>query len=442
MNTATLPLTTPMTDLYRPLQRGVWVYFALLILEGALRKWLLPGLATPLLIVRDPVALWVIWQAWQRGVFPATRYVPAIILIAFASFVMTLLFGHGNVFVALFGLRILVIHLPFMFVMGAIFSRADVLQIGRILLWATVPMAILISLQFSSPQSAWVNRGVGGDLAGAGFSGAMGYMRPPGTFSFTNGTTQFFSLVGVFVIYFWMVHHEKINRLLLLAATGALLVAIPLSISRGLLFQVLLTGVFAGLFVARRPQFLGRIVLAGVGIVGMFIVVSKLGIFGTATEVFTARLDMANKAEGGLEGVLLDRYLGGLLNALLSSEQQPIFGHGLGMGTNVGSQMLTGSRQFLIDEGEWGRLVGEMGALLGVLIILIRLGISLELALQAYQRLRVGDLLPWLLLSYVLTLLPQGQWSQPTSLGFCTFVTGLLMAALWNRGQAPYSTSS
>src|SRR3546814_1990531 len=39
------------------LKQGIWVYFILLIFEGALRKWVLPGLATPLLVVRDPVAL-------------------------------------------------------------------------------------------------------------------------------------------------------------------------------------------------------------------------------------------------------------------------------------------------------------------------------------------------------------------------------------------------
>ena len=35
------------------LKRLIWVYFILLVFEGALRKWFLPGLSTPLLIVRD-----------------------------------------------------------------------------------------------------------------------------------------------------------------------------------------------------------------------------------------------------------------------------------------------------------------------------------------------------------------------------------------------------
>ncbi len=33
------------------LKSGIWAYFLLLIFEGAIRKWIFPGLATPLLCV-------------------------------------------------------------------------------------------------------------------------------------------------------------------------------------------------------------------------------------------------------------------------------------------------------------------------------------------------------------------------------------------------------
>ncbi len=35
------------------LKKGIWLYFFLLLFEGALRKWVLPSLSAPLLIVRD-----------------------------------------------------------------------------------------------------------------------------------------------------------------------------------------------------------------------------------------------------------------------------------------------------------------------------------------------------------------------------------------------------
>ena len=42
----------------------IWIYFWLLIFEGALRKWFLPSLSSPLLLVRDPVALFAIFLGW------------------------------------------------------------------------------------------------------------------------------------------------------------------------------------------------------------------------------------------------------------------------------------------------------------------------------------------------------------------------------------------
>ena len=151
-------------DSVKDLKRLVWLYFLLLIFEGALRKWVLPGMATPLLVIRDPVALLLIGLSWQRGLFPKTPYMAWMLLIGALSFLTTLVIGHGNLFVALYGLRILLIHFPLIFVIGVVFNREDVLKMGKAFLWLSLPMVVLIFLQFYSPQYAWVNRGVGGDM--------------------------------------------------------------------------------------------------------------------------------------------------------------------------------------------------------------------------------------------------------------------------------------
>ena len=39
------------------LKKLFWAYFLLLIFEGALRKWVMPQLSAPLLLIRDPLAL-------------------------------------------------------------------------------------------------------------------------------------------------------------------------------------------------------------------------------------------------------------------------------------------------------------------------------------------------------------------------------------------------
>ena len=162
----------------RDLKWGIWAYIILIILEGALRRWVLPGLATPLLVVRDPIALGLIVVTWQRGLLPANPYLASTLIISALAIISALTVGHGNLTVALYGARILLLHFPLIFVIGRIFNRADVLRVGEAFVWMTPAMALLIGVQFYSPQSAFVNRGVGGDMEGAGFSGAMGFFSP------------------------------------------------------------------------------------------------------------------------------------------------------------------------------------------------------------------------------------------------------------------------
>ncbi|WP_237144076.1 hypothetical protein [Pontibacter pamirensis] len=411
------------------LRRGVWLYFFLLLFEGALRKWFLPGLATPLLIVRDPLALWLVLSVWQKGLLPSNIFMAGMITVGVLGMFTAVFVGHGNIFVALYGARIFFIHFPFIFVIGRVFNRADVLKLGKYTLWIAIPMTVLIALQFYSPQSAWVNRGVGGDLSGAGFGGAMGYFRPPATFSFTNGTTLFYGLVACFVFYFWF-QLKGINRLVLIVATVALLAAIPLSISRTLFFQVIISLIFSIVAASRDSRYFGRMVLSCLAGFITLAILSQTIFFQTATEAFFARFDSANKQEGGLDGVLFDRYLGGLIGALTNSSEIPFFGYGLGMGTNVGSMLLAGKQVFLIAEEEWARTVGELGPLLGLSVIALRLGLSIKLTQACYYKLNQNNILPWMLLSLGLLTIPQAQWAQPTSLGFSVLIAGLIIASL------------
>ncbi|WP_321826398.1 hypothetical protein [Maribacter dokdonensis] len=413
------------------LKKGIYIYFLLLIFEGALRKWFLPSLATPLLVVRDPIAIILIVMAWKNNLFKVNIYLVAVFTAAILSFIATLLVGHANITVATFGLRILIIHFPLIFIIGSIFDYDDVIKLGKVVLAISIPMTLLIAIQFYSPQSALVNRGIGGDIEGAGFDGAMGFYRPPGTFSFTNGTTLFYSLSACFVFFFWL-SKEKINLLLLITATFSLLVSIPVAMSRGLLFGVAITAIFVFFTLIKSPKFLSKIVSITFISLIIIAILSQTYFFEKATEAFTSRFDSASKVEGGLQGTLIGRYFGDLIGAFTDNHNLPFFGNGLGLGTNAGSQIITGDRSFLIAEGEWGRLIGEMGILLGSIIIVTRLSICIKLFIHSFRAIGNNNILPWILLSFGLLSIPQGQWAQPTALGFSTVIGGLIIAGLRN----------
>jgi hypothetical protein len=418
----------------------IWLYFILLILEGALRKWLLPGLAGPLLIVRDPVALWLIILSVRKGVLRVNPYLVVIVFIGFASIFTAGFLGHGSFPVALYGARIMLLHFPLIFVIGSAMNRAHVIAMGNVILWMTLPMTLLIAMQFFSPQSAWVNRGIGG-VEEAGFQGALGHFRPPGTFSFITGTYLFYGLSTCFVFYYWL-NPKGINKVMLVGSTLGVLTAIPLSISRTLFFEVCLTVAFAFIAVARKGKYLSKFAsIIAVVFVAIFIL-SQTSFFQHATETFFSRFTNANETEGGVKGVLGDRFLGGLVSALLGSLDQPFFGYGIGMGTNVGAQLLAGKTVFLLHEEEWGRIIDELGPLFGLAVVYIRVAVSVKIAMAAYKKILKGDMLPWLLVSFGFLLMAQGFWSQPTSLGFCTLTTGLMIASLKRTTPTPAVSAS
>lgn len=411
------------------MKTAIWIYLLLVLFEGALRKWLLPSMATPLLVVRDPVAIYILISARLKGYFSFNPYVFWSVLIAVLGVVTAVIIGHGNIWVALFGARVFLLHFPLMFTIGKVFSIEDVIKFGKVILWISIPALLLIIIQFYSPQSAWVNRGVGDDINGAGFSGALGYFRPPGLFSFTSGNSLFFGLTAAYIFYFWFNTH-LINKVVLIAATVCQVTAIPFSISRTLFFETIVSIAFMVYASRNHGRYIARFVVV------LFISFTALSFlstkpfFITATEVFNTRFSEANENEGGLQGVLLDRFLGGLVSAIQYAPEAPFFGYGIGMGTNAGSAILTGKATFLIAEGEWGRIVGEMGLLMGFILIVIRIILSASLVKNSLIALRVGNALPWMLLSFGFIQILQGQWGPPTNLGFTILAGGLIMASL------------
>src|SRR5205085_96821 len=106
---------------------------------------------------------------------------------------------------------------------------------------------------FYSPQSAWINKAVGG-IETLGFTGGLGFFRPSGTFSFTNGLSAYYGLAAPFIFYFWLVGIKEIRKWLLITSTFALIIAIPISISRTLLFEVGITAAFTLVIASRKPR--------------------------------------------------------------------------------------------------------------------------------------------------------------------------------------------
>src|SRR6266853_4343238 len=181
-------------------KRLIWLYFWLLIFEGSLRKWVLPGWSNPLLLVRDPVVIFIYIAAVIAGVFPRNVFIAAITGLGVATFVISEAAGRGNLLVSLYGFRTSFLHLPLIFVIPNVFDKRDMDKMAKWFLLTSIPMCLLVLSQFRGSPDDWINNGAGG-AQGAQLEVGFGKIRPPGTFSFTAVLVYYLVVVAAFAIY-------------------------------------------------------------------------------------------------------------------------------------------------------------------------------------------------------------------------------------------------
>lgn len=415
----------------RKIQLLLWGYFWLLIFEGALRKWLLPGLSTPLLVVRDPIAIIALVLGWPYlSRRPWAGWIGWFFGIGGVAVFLALIVGHRDLFIALYGARILWFHLPLIFLFAAVFARDDVYAFARATALLAIPMAVLIAMQYSLPQSHFLNLAPGGE-EGVGFTGALGKFRPPGTFSFTNGLTEFYAFAAACVVGLVISGPRPLPKWIWLSA-ASLVAALPISISRGLLFKyigVVAAAVASSVLAGRNIK---NLIVGGVVLVAVSFVATRLPVVQDAQKAFEARWERATESEGGEEGVqgVLEKRVGGsTLGAVANAFEAPLVGHGIGLGTNVGGMRATGKKRFLIGEGAWPATIGELGPILGLILLGVRIALGVTLLRRAWSAARTGNALPLVLGGFAVVLVIMGGTAQPTSLGFLVVGAGLMLAA-------------
>lgn len=415
-------------DPHKNLKLGIWFYILLLIFEGALRKWIFPSLATPLLVVRDPLALFLIIVSLKENVLKPNIYWVSFIVLGFVSFITAILFGHSSLPVALFGARALLLQFPLIFVIGLTFNRNDVKKVGQFFIALLIPMTILTIIQFYSPQNAFVNRGVGGDMEGAGFGGALGYFRPPGTFSFINGLSIFYGLTSCFVFYS-VLNPKIVPRWLLFLAILCTALSIPFTISRAVLFQNGICIIFLVVALIYKGKISKVIAFGCIGIISLAFLTS-LPFMKTGIEVFTSRFESASVSEGGLQGTLINRTFGKLVEAIIEAPNKNFWGKGIGADTNVGLKLLGSHEDDRINDFEWSRIIYEIGPIFGILFIIVRVLLVTKLFKRCIIALKNNYTLPWMLFSLGGYTVLQGQMAQPTQLGFLVLFGGFIIASL------------
>lgn len=410
-------------------KRLVWLYFWLLIFEGALRKWILPGLSNPLLIIRDPVVVAIYVVAGTSGLFPKNGFVIWTAGLGLTCFLASEIGGEGNLLVSLFGLRTNFLHLPLIFLLPNVFGKEDLEKMAKWFFISSIPMCLLVLAQFQASPDHWLNRGAGGAENGQ-LESAYGKIRPPGTFSFTVGLASYLCVGAAFAVWSLMQQRSK-NQKLANIALPALAVMVGVSGSRSALSSIVLIFFATAVICIKKPVFFGRsaklIFTLGVA----YFVLGFWSEFQQGLAVHAYRFGGIGEVK---EGIII-RFFTGLL-PLGAISNASAFGAGLGMGTNAAASFMFGRGLFSLGETDWERIIGESGPILGLTFIGFRIAIVAHLAIRSFDALKRDSPLPLLLFAAAAPLVLSGQLGIPTILGWTVFSAALCLASM-NTGSEP-----
>jgi hypothetical protein len=321
--------------------------------------------------------------------------------------------------------------IPLAFIIGDVFDADDLKRWTKWNLYMLVPLAALSLLQFYSPTDSFINSGVGQvDISQDKdyiFVVAEGVVRPYGTFSFTTGQALY-SIFGVAVALIALERRRQLNLSTLVLLIGVISAFAMGAVNGTRSFFIGATIVIAAYFVSSATtatRFRTRIFIVAAAVLTfafIFIVILPQAFDTMAERQATATGD---------EGSIFLRMISNFTEFTTVLDSTPALGYGVGAGTNVGVYLTTGERGFLIGEVEWTRLIGEMGQVVGLAVILLRVCFCVWLGLLAFNACRrKNDPSPVIWFGFVGPLLLIGQiTSQNTENGFAWFGVGLVLAS-------------
>jgi len=351
-------------------------YFFLILLEGIFRKWLFNNIEQPLTLIRDPVALLLIFEYLRYKKFSLPRWFSiwaGHILFFFAFAILQGVLNNAPPIALLVGMRNYFLFIPVAFIMAETFDEKQFSLFVRYSLILAIPVAYLVFLQYKSPVSAAINKGISDDVVGR-FTILNGIVRPYGVFTFTAGHVVYALLMAsvgcasVVYLRFW-----KVPLILLVTAIVSILILGLLSGSRTYFmgFAGILATYILSAFLTRQYKLATYQVLAGAAvIVAAWVVLTQ--VFPVMYNTMLLRQSTAVQSEGATQ----DRLFTVVTGFLTAMPNVPLWGEGIGLGTNAGAYLNTGARSFVFAEYEWTRIIFELGPIVGLVVILERVALG------------------------------------------------------------------
>ncbi|MGB7441349.1 MAG: hypothetical protein WA919_09805 [Coleofasciculaceae cyanobacterium] len=217
----------------------------ILVIEGALRKWVLPQASDMIYFLKDLVLLGAYLKYYafsdsERKIPVKSDLLKILIFLvtgwcSFQAFNPSL----GSPIVGIFGLKAYLFYIPLMWMLPNLFtSEEELRQFVRSYLLLVIPIGILGIVQYFSPISSPINAYAPGEVDSvAAFNG---HVRITGTFSYIGGYAIYLIVSFALLIPLLSINQPKWWRLATIAELLLVTVNSFMSGSRGVVFAEVL----------------------------------------------------------------------------------------------------------------------------------------------------------------------------------------------------------
>ncbi|HKH43089.1 MAG TPA: hypothetical protein VKM72_00310 [Thermoanaerobaculia bacterium] len=373
-------------------RQAVQLAMVLIILEGALRKWVFPSAQDLVYFAKDVFLLgaYIGFFRERHRLRARLPRLPALDALLSAAALYGLLEVLNpllpNLLVGVLGFKAYFFYVPLLWVVPAAFpSAGELARFLRRYALLSIPVGLLAVAQFFSSPTSILNtyaRPGEGEIFFATTFGSSSFVRVTGTFSFISGYTSYLLAMTILIMGLLGAARWRFRgNLLMFLALAMNLLGILMTGSRGpLLMLTFLLPLYWWLVVAREQgggAIFGRIIL------GLSLVLGLVSYAGQdALSAFYGRATTASDAP----------------TRLAAPFQQPfdlfsdagLFGFGIGATHQTAVAVTKGLVPYswtrgIVVEGETGRIMLELGSVGFLLMFIIRL----VLALSALRRSRL-----------------------------------------------------
>jgi len=304
---------------------------ALVVVEGAIRKWVLPQASDLIYFLKDIVLLgayaryFIFEHRSKRSICPPEMKIMlwiAMIIIGLQVFNIRL----ASAAVGMFGFKAYLLYVPLCFMLRDVFRSTEELQ--SFLKWyllLVLPVGALGALQFFSPPDSPINTYVAGEEADiATFGGPDDIVRAriTGTFSYISGYTAYLTVCQALLFSMLSVKLNKVWMATLMGAAALLMGNLFMTGSRGPVFSGVI--VFAGFLIFNQLTRSREVrkAITMLLLTGAFCGVASVYWFNDALDAFWQRVITSDSAS--------ERASSSFVEPLLFLSDPEVLGYGAG----------------------------------------------------------------------------------------------------------------